>query len=134
MASSVGIELRRPYHDFKLIQFAFTIPGWYLLRGYTEKYLHRKAMAHLLPQAVLTRTTKATFDITHRWLMSEIRQTLMSEVSDSGLDWVEHSEAAKLLEAVGTCKKAWPFWMLWGLFGCGAISSGRATGKNGRLV
>jgi asparagine synthase (glutamine-hydrolysing) len=135
MASSVGVELRRPYFDVDLIQFAFTIPDGYLLRGHTDKYLHRKALAHLLPPAVLTRTTKAEFSVTYRWLLPEIRQELMGKISKRVQDWVEPSEVDKLLgHADNLENSSWPVWMLWGLIGCEAMSSPRTTSKNGRLV
>jgi len=135
MASSVGVELRRPFFDVNLIQFAFTIPDWYLLRGHTDKYLHRKALARLLPQAVLTRTTKAEFSITYRWHLPEIRQVLMGKMSKRVQDWVEPSEVAKLLDNVGNLENSsWPARMAWGLIGCEAISSPRTTSKNGCLV
>ncbi len=135
MASSVGIELRRPFFDSNLIQFAFSIPDWYLLRGRTDKYLHRKALTRLLPQAVLTRKTKAEFSITFQWHLPEIRQLFKGKMSETVRDWVEPREVAKLLDVVGKSKNSsWPEWMLWGLFGCEAITSGRKIGKNGRLV
>jgi asparagine synthase (glutamine-hydrolysing) len=135
MASSVGVELRRPFFDVGLIQFAFAIPDWYLLRGHTDKYLHRKALAGLLPQAVLGRTTKAEFSVTYRWLLPEIRQGLMGQMSERVQDWVEPGEVAKLLGDAGNLERSsWPMWMLWGLIGCEAMSSPRTTSKNGRLV
>jgi len=135
MASSVGIELRRPFFDVDLIQFAFTIPDWYLLRGHTDKYLHRKALTGLLPQAVLTRTTKAEFSITYRWLLPEIRQGLMGKMSKRVQDWVEPGEVAELLGNVGNLENSsWPAWMLWSLIGCEAMSSPRLKSKDGCLV
>src|SRR5208282_3268131 len=45
LAASVGIELRRPLFSAPMVQFAFCTPESIRLRGQTDKYLHRRAMA-----------------------------------------------------------------------------------------
>ncbi|MGI9521097.1 MAG: asparagine synthase (glutamine-hydrolyzing) [Hyphomicrobiaceae bacterium] len=132
IASSVGIELRQPFLDSNLVQFSFAIPQNYLLRGRTNKSVHRKALTGLLPQSVVTRTTKAEFSILFRRHFSEIEQLLLGKMSETGWDWVEPSEVEKLLDACGKSKMPGPpQWMLWNLFGCEAIASARKRGGNG---
>jgi asparagine synthase (glutamine-hydrolysing) len=54
MASS--IEGRFPYLDHRLIEFANRLPARWKLRGLTEKFILRRALADLLPEDILKRT------------------------------------------------------------------------------
>lgn len=54
MASSV--EGRFPFLDHRVIEFGNRLPPQWKIRGLTEKYLLRKAMAGLLPDDILGRT------------------------------------------------------------------------------
>lgn len=54
MANSV--EGRYPFLDHRLIEFANRLPPHWKIRGMTEKYLLRRALAGLLPEDIRTRT------------------------------------------------------------------------------
>lgn len=54
MANS--IEGRFPFLDHRVIEFANRLPARYKIRGLTEKYLLKKAMRGLVPEAIRTRT------------------------------------------------------------------------------
>lgn len=68
-----GLELRSPFLDYKLIEFAATIPSNLKLRGNRQKYILRKAFAHELPPPILSRA-KAGFSLPiATWLRRELR-------------------------------------------------------------
>ncbi|MBH1989271.1 MAG: asparagine synthase (glutamine-hydrolyzing) [Myxococcaceae bacterium] len=50
-----GLELRSPFLDTKLIEYAATIPASMLHHGYDTKWILKQAFSDLLPQAILTR-------------------------------------------------------------------------------
>ena len=54
MANS--IEGRFPYLDHRVIEFANRLPPSFKIRGMTEKYLLRRALAELLPADIVKRT------------------------------------------------------------------------------
>ncbi|TXH77474.1 MAG: asparagine synthase (glutamine-hydrolyzing) [Lysobacteraceae bacterium] len=56
VAMANSIEGRFPYLDHRVIEFANRLPPSYKIRGLTEKYLLRRALADLLPQDIVTRT------------------------------------------------------------------------------
>jgi asparagine synthase (glutamine-hydrolysing) len=56
MAMANAVEGRFPFLDHRVIEFANRLPPHLKLRGLTEKYLLRKSMAGLLPEAVRRRT------------------------------------------------------------------------------
>ena len=56
VAMANSIEGRVPYLDHRVIEFANRLPPSFKIRGMTEKYLLRRALADLLPAEILQRT------------------------------------------------------------------------------
>ncbi|MEO8011349.1 MAG: asparagine synthase (glutamine-hydrolyzing) [Dokdonella sp.] len=56
VAAANSIEGRVPYLDHRVIEFGNRLPENYKIRGMTEKYLLRRALANLLPPDILKRT------------------------------------------------------------------------------
>src|SRR5690606_30323751 len=61
-----GLEIRRPFWDRRLVEFAIATPERLRCSAATSKSLHRLAMTALLPQSVLGRTSKADFMVAFR--------------------------------------------------------------------
>src|SRR5919197_2875694 len=55
MSMAASIESRVPFLDHKLVEFAARMPDTMKLRGWTTKYVLRRAMRGLLPPQILTR-------------------------------------------------------------------------------
>jgi asparagine synthase (glutamine-hydrolysing) len=55
MSMAHGVELRSPFLDHRLVEWAFRIPAHWKLRGLTEKALLKNAMAPILPAAICQR-------------------------------------------------------------------------------
>jgi len=55
-AMANSIEGRFPYLDHRVIEFANRLPPSFKIRGMTEKYLLRRALADLLPEDIVNRT------------------------------------------------------------------------------
>lgn len=58
-AAEHGIELRHPFFDRRLVEFAIALPESQRWRGSTTKYVLRQAMRGLLPESVYARNGKA---------------------------------------------------------------------------
>ncbi len=56
VAAANSIEGRVPYLDHRVIEFGNRLPEHWKIRGMTEKYLLRRALADLLPVDIVTRT------------------------------------------------------------------------------
>lgn len=56
VAAANSVEGRVPYLDHRVIEFGNRLPENYKIRGMTEKYLLRRALADLLPLDIVTRT------------------------------------------------------------------------------
>jgi asparagine synthase (glutamine-hydrolysing) len=55
MSMAASIESRVPFLDHKLVEFVAKLPPSLKLRGWTTKYILRKAMEDILPQEILHR-------------------------------------------------------------------------------
>jgi asparagine synthase (glutamine-hydrolysing) len=58
VAMAHAVEGRFPFLDHRVVEFAASIPPDLRLRGLTEKYILRKAVADLVPDEVLARTKR----------------------------------------------------------------------------
>jgi asparagine synthase (glutamine-hydrolysing) len=73
MSMAASIESRVPFLDHKLVEFTARLPEHLKLRGKTTKYILRKSMAGVLPEAILNRP-KMGFPVpVDRWLRSSHR-------------------------------------------------------------
>ncbi|MBS0470610.1 MAG: hypothetical protein JSR60_06030 [Proteobacteria bacterium] len=56
-ASSLGLELTRPYHDKRVVEFALAIPDELHVKNGVDRYLARTALRDLLPEAYQQRSS-----------------------------------------------------------------------------
>lgn len=124
LSSSLGIELRRPFWDARMVQFAFSTADRLRVRGAVDKAMHRRAMKDLLPLSVLERNTKADFMVAFRWHWPELKEALMQrkEGSDRVQRWVNPAHVQRLYDQGSAIEHSgWPEWLLWTLFACDAM-------------
>jgi asparagine synthase (glutamine-hydrolysing) len=125
LASSVGIELRRPFYDANFIQFCFDAPLRLHMRGSVDKYLHRRALANHLPREVINRRTKAEFCGTFLSYTTEVRRYMERELSEEARGWIDCRELERALGKYGEEDRnsSWTEWRVWALMGCDAVAS-----------
>lgn len=72
MTMANSLELRVPFLDHKLLEFAASLPAHYKVRRFTTKYVAKKALRGLLPHEILERR-KAGFPVPYEsWLRNEM--------------------------------------------------------------
>jgi asparagine synthase (glutamine-hydrolysing) len=86
-----SIETRLPFLDYRLVEFAFSLPDDQKLEGDTTKSILRRALADRIPASVLARRDKMGFETpTDVWLRErfagEVRRRLGSGLLD---EWLE---------------------------------------------
>jgi len=70
-AMGVPLEVRFPFLDFRVVDFAFTLPLSYLIRNGWMKWVLREAVKEILPSDVVWRKIKMGFPFPHaEWLNS----------------------------------------------------------------
>lgn len=82
MTMANSLELRVPLLDHRLLEFAASLPANYKLRGFSLKYIWKKALANRVPNPILKRK-KAGFPVPYEsWLRNEFRQDVRDILTD----------------------------------------------------
>jgi asparagine synthase (glutamine-hydrolysing) len=90
MSMAHSLEVRPPFLDHRIVEFAAGLPASLKIRGFKQKFLLKELMRGKLPDSVLDRK-KTGFDIpTHDWFRGPLRgllhDTLTSKaISDTGI-------------------------------------------------
>jgi asparagine synthase (glutamine-hydrolysing) len=84
-----AVEVRPPFVDHRIVEFAAKLPIDLKVRGAHQKYLLKEVMRSKLPAAIVQRE-KVGFDIpTHDWFRGPLRAMLMETLASAE---AEHSE------------------------------------------
>ncbi len=86
MSMAHAVELRPPFLDHRIVEFAATLPASLKIQGSRQKFLLKELMRDKLPPSILQRK-KIGFDIpAHEWIRGPLRSlvvdTLRSGLSD----------------------------------------------------
>lgn len=73
MSMANALEIRTPFTDHKLVEFAFSVPPAAKIRGMTSKWILKKAMERILPAAILNKRKVGFNPPTPAWLANELR-------------------------------------------------------------
>lgn len=81
MSMAHSLEVRPPFLDHRIVEFAASLPSHLKIRGLQQKFLLRELMRGKLPESVIKRG-KTGFDIpTHDWFRGTLRPLLMDTVT-----------------------------------------------------
>ena len=81
MSMAHSVELRPPFLDHRLVEFAASLPEKFKINGSRQKYLLRELMKRKLPAFILQRK-KIGLDIpTHDWLRGVLRPMLLDTLT-----------------------------------------------------
>ena len=89
MSMAHSVEVRPPFLDHRIVEFASTLPERFKIRGTRQKFILKELMKNKLPHSIPWRK-KVGFDIpTHEWLRGPLRSLLLDTVSTGVLDHAE---------------------------------------------
>jgi len=82
MSMAHSVEVRPPFLDHRIVEFAASLPTSLKIRGAKQKVVLKQLMADKLPPTILHRK-KTGFDIpAHEWLRGPLRNLLVETVRD----------------------------------------------------
>jgi asparagine synthase (glutamine-hydrolysing) len=85
MSMAHSLEVRPPFLDNRIVEFAASLPQRHKIRGMKQKHVLRELMRGKLPESVLTRK-KTGFDIpTHDWFRGTLRGLLMDTMTPDAI-------------------------------------------------
>ena len=118
-----SLEVRVPFLDHKLVEFVAGIPSRLKVRGWTKKYLLKKAFAPLLPREILWRRKKGFSVPLAVWFRGALRpflQDWLNEDRVKRLGYFNEKAISSLLSEHLTCRhnhenKLWALliFMIW---------------------
>jgi len=69
-----SLEIRAPFLDYELVEFVMGLPSELKLKGFTSKYVLKKAMETLLPKEVIQRKKKGFGVPIAKWVKGPLRE------------------------------------------------------------
>jgi asparagine synthase (glutamine-hydrolysing) len=86
MSMAHSLEVRPPFLDPRIVDFAASLPQRYKIRGFRQKHILKELMRGKLPASVLNRK-KTGFDIpTHDWFRGPLRSLLTDTLTKDAID------------------------------------------------
>ena len=83
---SIPVEVRMPFLDYELVEFMFSLPIEYHLKGEWTKYILRKSLEDKLPKEVLWRRDKMGFTVPKESWMRSRKGDVIDCICDSKAD------------------------------------------------
>ena len=92
-----SIESRVPYLDYRLVEFAFSLPYYFKIKNFETKHIFRKTIKNYVPKKIIERKDKIGFATPEKdWLKTKDRATKQSVHKTSSCKYVAlHGEKIK---------------------------------------
>ena len=117
MSMAHSLEVRPPFLDHRIVEFAATLPASHKIQGSRQKVILKELMKKRLPAQILTRK-KMGFDIpAHQWLRGPLRPLLLETIEAGLSEYGEifRAEAVRELMRLHLERRMNVGYHLWGL-------------------
>lgn len=117
MSMAHSLEVRPPFLDHRIVEFAASLPQEFKVRSRTLKFLLRELMRDKLPPAVIHRK-KEGFDIPiHDWFRGPLRPLLLDTLTDRAAEQTGLFRTGRLRQLIDAhlARRANYGYHLWGL-------------------
>lgn len=90
MSMATSLEARVPLLDYKMVEFAFSLPANHKVRGSTTKWFFKQALNGFLPSNIVNRRKEGFSIPIKNWLKGELKELMLdtlkpAEIKDDGL-------------------------------------------------
>jgi asparagine synthase (glutamine-hydrolysing) len=120
-----GFELRHPFHDRRLAEFALALPEEQRWRPGMTKFVVREAMRGMLPESIRARPDKSEFSKMYEDVLeAHGGEAAFASLASAEAGWVDAARTRELYREM-TSRRArrdnsylallWPLWMVLGL-------------------
>ena len=100
LSMAASTELREPFLDYRLVEFAFAQPLEYKINKGTQKYLLRVLASEYLPEAIRFAPKRALQTPQREWLANDLKDWVQSEINYlKTLSWFNSELLDKELKA-----------------------------------
>ena len=117
MSMAHSLEVRPPFLDHRIVEFAGRLPANLKIRGRTTKFVLRELMKKKLPDAILNRRKEGLDIPAHEWFRGPLKPLLQESLSPAAVQeaGLFSSSAVQRLIAAHLDRKANLGYHLWGL-------------------
>ena len=105
MGMAQGVEVRVPYLDRELVEFACRIPPTMKLKKNTTKYILRKVAERYLPQEIIYRPKTGFGAPVRQWITGELSTMVDERLSAQQLEYTGLFDPAKIRSLIIANKK-----------------------------
>src|ERR1700730_7587406 len=89
MSMAHSVEVRPPFLDHRIVEFAATLPACLKIRGTQHKFILKQLMKDKLPDSIIRRK-KIGFDIpAHEWLRGPLRNLLTDTLRAGAIEYAD---------------------------------------------
>ncbi len=121
MPAANSLELRVPFLDHQLFEFAAQVPPYYRIKGGTTKFALREAFKDLLPREAVNRPKRGFPVPTRNWMRrKDFKEFFLELLNGEGGKWFNKMRVKQMLEAhaenkVDVSRKLWTIliFLLW---------------------
>lgn len=89
VSMGVPMEIRAPFLDHRVVEYAFTLPTGYLIRDGWLKWILRHAMKDHLPPEIIWRTNKVGFPFPYRHWLTSSKERFFSMIEGTDVPYVD---------------------------------------------
>jgi asparagine synthase (glutamine-hydrolysing) len=89
MSMAHSLEVRPPFLDHRIVEFAASLPESFKIRGGTQKVVLRELMRPRLPEGILGRKKEGLDIPTHEWFRTTLRPLLMDTLTPGAIERAE---------------------------------------------
>jgi asparagine synthase (glutamine-hydrolysing) len=82
MSMATSLEARVPLLDYKMVEFAFSLPPHYKVRGPVTKWFFKKAMEGVLPDEIIYRQKEGFSIPIKNWLKTDLKGLMLEYLSE----------------------------------------------------
>ncbi len=86
MSMAASLETRAPLLDYKLVEFAFSLPPGWKVRGGTGKWFFKKAMEGILDTEIIYRQKEGFSIPIKNWLKTELKDLMLETLSEKKIN------------------------------------------------
>lgn len=90
MSMAHGLEVRSPFLDTELLEFALTLPGSFKLRGWSRKRVLKEAVRDIVPRELLHRRKRGFGVPLDRWFRTDLRPYVESMIGSPSSRLARH--------------------------------------------
>lgn len=90
-----SLEIRSPFLDYRIIQFARTLPVKYRYKNGIKKRMLKDILKEYIPETIFNQPKKGFSIPLHKWIRNELKDEILSELNDDFLNKVPNLNIAK---------------------------------------